>query len=197
AAALAETLARTCGRLSLLATSREPLGIAGEVVWRVPCLSVPEEQGSVGTQPLDASEAVRLFIDRARAARPNFAITNDNAPAVSAICSRLDGIPLAIELAAARARMMSAERIAEALADRFHLLSGSTRSAIPRQATLRASVDWSNQFRTNEGSLPPWLRCTPYPLPRSRWCRTERRFGRACAWCDRRPFVRPETGDAA
>ena len=150
AAALAETLARSCGRLAVLATSREPLGVAGEVVWRVPCLSVPlpvpEEQGPVGTEALDASEAARLFIDRARAARPNFAVTDDNAPAVAAICQRLDGIPLAIELAAARARMMSAEHIAEALADRFHLLAGGARSAIPRQATLRASVDWSYEL---------------------------------------------------
>jgi predicted ATPase/class 3 adenylate cyclase/DNA-binding CsgD family transcriptional regulator len=143
AAALAETLASRCGRLSLLATSREPLGVAGEVVWRVPSLSVPEEKGLVGTEPLDACEAARLFIERARAARPNFAITNENAPAVAAICQRLDGIPLAIELAAARARMMSVERVAEALADRFHLLSGPGRRSIPRQATLRASVDWS------------------------------------------------------
>ena len=150
AAALAETLARSCGRLAVLATSREPLGVAGEVVWRVPCLSVPlpvpEEQGPVGTEALDASEAARLFTDRARAARANFAVTDDNAPAVAAICQRLDGIPLAIELAAARARMMSAEHIAEALADRFHLLAGGARSAIPRQATLRASVDWSYEL---------------------------------------------------
>ena len=146
AATLAEALARRCGRLCLLATSRQPLGVAGEVVWRVPSLSLPEEQGLVGTGPLDASEAVRLFVDRARAARPNFTVTNDNSPAVAAICSRLDGIPLAIELAAARARMMSAERIADALADRFHLLAGGASRAIPRQATLRASVDWSYEL---------------------------------------------------
>ena len=81
-----------------------------------------------------------------RPARPNFTVTNDNSPAVAAICSRLDGIPLAIELAAARARMMSAERIADALADRFHLLAGGASRAIPRQATLRASVDWSYEL---------------------------------------------------
>jgi predicted ATPase/class 3 adenylate cyclase/DNA-binding CsgD family transcriptional regulator len=143
ASALAEVLVVSCGRLAVLATSRERLGVAGEVVWRVPCLSVPEERGPVDIQSLDASEAVRLFRARARAARPNFSITNDNALAVAAICQRLDGIPLAIELAAARARMMSAERIADALADRFHLLAGGDRTAVPRQATLRASVDWS------------------------------------------------------
>ena len=146
ASALVESLVGSCGRLAVLATSREQLGVRGEVVWRVPCLSVPEEQGAVDIQSLDASEAVRLFRDRARVARPNFAITDDNASAVAAICQRLDGIPLAIELAASRARMMSAERIAEGLADRFHLLSGPTRSAVPRQATLRASVDWSYEL---------------------------------------------------
>jgi predicted ATPase/class 3 adenylate cyclase/DNA-binding CsgD family transcriptional regulator len=142
AAALAEALVHGCGRLGLLATSREPLGVSGETVWRVPCLSVPQEQGPVDVGVLDASEAVRLFRDRARSARPNFSVTDDNAPAVAAICSRLDGIPLAIELAAARVRMMSVERVAEALADRFHVLAGG-RSAVPRHQTLRASVDWS------------------------------------------------------
>ena len=146
AAALAEALVLSCGRLGILATSREPLGIPGEVVWRVPCLSVPEEQGTSDIKSLDASDAVRLFTDRARAARPNFSITDDNAPAVAAICQRLDGIPLAIELAAARVRMMSVEHIADALADRFHLLSGAGRHAIRRLATLRASVDWSYEL---------------------------------------------------
>lgn len=146
ASALAEALARDCGQLAVLATSREPLGVAGEVVWRVPCLSLPPESAAVDIESLDACEAVRLFRDRARTARPNFAITNDNAPAVAAICQRLDGIPLAIELAAARARLMSVEQIAEALADRFHLLAGGARSALPRQQTLRASVDWSHEL---------------------------------------------------
>jgi predicted ATPase len=122
AAGLAEALVRHCGRLAVLATSREPLGVAGELVWRVPCLSLPEEQDPLAIESLDACEAVQLFIDRARAVRPNFAVTNDNAPTVAGICQRLDGIPLAIELAAARVRVMSVERIAKALADRFHLL---------------------------------------------------------------------------
>jgi predicted ATPase/DNA-binding CsgD family transcriptional regulator len=143
AATLADALVRHCGRLVLLATSRQPLGVPGEVVWRVPGLSLPAGQGPVGAQALHASEAAQLFSDRARAVRPNFAITDDNAPAVAAICSRLDGIPLAIELAAARVRMMSVERVAEALGDRFHLLAEGAGTAVPRQATLRASVDWS------------------------------------------------------
>jgi predicted ATPase/DNA-binding CsgD family transcriptional regulator len=141
ASALAGALVRGCGRLVLLATSRQPLGVAGEVVWRVPGLSVPGDAVDVGS--LDASEAARLFRDRARSARPGFAFTAANAPAVAAICDRLDGIPLAIELAAARVAMMSVERLAEALANRFHLLTGGMPGAVPRQATLRASVDWS------------------------------------------------------
>lgn len=142
AAALAEALLRHCGRLVLLATSRQPFGVPGEAIWRVAGLSVPEGGGGLGVEALAASEAARLFTDRARAVRPNFALTEDNAPAVAAICSRLDGIPLAIELAAARVRMMSVDRVAEALADRFHLLTGGV-TAIPRQTTLRASVEWS------------------------------------------------------
>jgi predicted ATPase/class 3 adenylate cyclase/DNA-binding CsgD family transcriptional regulator len=143
AAGLVAELLRGCGQLEVLATSREQLGIAGEVVWRVPSLTIPEEQLPLDIQSLGASEAVRLFIDRARAARPNFEVTNDNAPAVASICQHLDGIPLAIELAAARVRMMSTERITEALSDRFRLLAGGARGALPRQQTLKASVDWS------------------------------------------------------
>ena len=143
AATLAEALVRHCGGLVLLATSRQPLGVPGEVVWRVPGLSVPEGRDDLGMPALDASEAARLFSDRARAVRPNFAITEDNASAVAGICSRLDGIPLAIELAAARVRIMSVDRVAEGLADRFHLLAGGGGTALTRQATLRASVDWS------------------------------------------------------
>jgi len=140
ASALAEALVSACGRLAVLATSRQPLGVAGEVVWRVPSLSLPDV-GSCAA--LEASEAARLFRDRARSARPGFGFSVDNAPAVAAICRCLDGIPLAIELAAARVAMMSPETLAEALADRFHLLSGGRPGAVPRQATLWASVDWS------------------------------------------------------
>jgi predicted ATPase/class 3 adenylate cyclase/DNA-binding CsgD family transcriptional regulator len=141
ASALAVALVRTCGRLAVLATSRQPLGVAGEVVWRVPCLSVPE--GGVTLSSLRASEAARLFRDRAQAARPGFALSAGNASAVASICQRLDGIPLAVELAAARVSMMSVELLAEALADGFPLLGGGTSPAMPRHATLRASVDWS------------------------------------------------------
>jgi predicted ATPase/DNA-binding CsgD family transcriptional regulator len=121
--------------LTLLATSREPIGVAGEVTWRVPSLSV-------------ADEAVELFADRARLAQPSFTVTDDNAAVVSEICQRLDGMPLAIELAAARVRAMSLAEILDSLHDRFRLLTGGARTAVRRQQTLRASVDWSYALLT-------------------------------------------------
>ena len=121
--------------LTLLATSREPIGVAGEVGWRVPSLSL-------------ADEAVELFTDRARRARPDFAVTDDNAAAVAEICRRLDGMPLAIELAAARVRALSLAEIVDTLHDRFRLLTGGSRTAVRRQQTLRASVDWSHALLT-------------------------------------------------
>jgi predicted ATPase/class 3 adenylate cyclase len=117
--------------LTLLATSREPIGVAGEVSWRVPSLSL-------------ADEATELFVDRARRARPDFRITEDNMTTVAEICARLDGMPLAIELAAARVRALSLAEILDGLHDRFRLLTGGARTAVRRQQTLRASVDWSH-----------------------------------------------------
>ncbi len=128
------SLAR-CQRLMLLTTSREPIGVPGEVVWRVPSLSL-------------ADEAIDLFCDRARLARPDFRVTDDNAAAVAEICRRLDGMPLAIELAAARVRALSPAQIVESLHDRFRLLTGGGRTAVRRQQTLRASVDWSHALLT-------------------------------------------------
>jgi predicted ATPase/class 3 adenylate cyclase/DNA-binding CsgD family transcriptional regulator len=122
-------------RLTLLATSREAIGVAGEVSWRVPSLSL-------------ADEAIELFTDRARHARPDFTVTDGNAAAVGEICSRLDGVPLAIELAAARVRALSLAEILESLHDRFRLLTGGARTAVRRQQTLRASVDWSHTLLT-------------------------------------------------
>jgi predicted ATPase/class 3 adenylate cyclase/DNA-binding CsgD family transcriptional regulator len=123
-------------RLTLLATSRESIGVAGEVSWRVPSLSM-------------ADEAIELFTDRARHVRPDFAITDGNAAAaVAEICQRLDGLPLAIELAAARVRALSLAEILEGLLDRFRLLTGGARTAVRRQQTLRASVDWSHTLLT-------------------------------------------------
>jgi len=121
--------------LTVLATSREPIGVAGEVSWRVPSLSL-------------AHEAIELFVDRAHRARPDFVVEHDNAPAVGEICRRLDGIPLAIELAAARVRALSVAEILEGLHDRFRLLTGGARTAVLRQQTLRASVDWSHALLT-------------------------------------------------
>jgi predicted ATPase/class 3 adenylate cyclase/DNA-binding CsgD family transcriptional regulator len=121
--------------LTLLATSREPIGVGGEVSWRVPSLSL-------------ADEAVELFGDRARHARPDFALTESNAVAVGEICRRLDGVPLAIELAAARVRALSVVEILEGLHDRFRLLTRGARTALRRHQTLRASVDWSHALLT-------------------------------------------------
>ena len=121
--------------LTVLATSREAIGVAGELGWRVPSLSL-------------ADEAIELFADRARHARPDFTLTDDNAATVAEICARLDGLPLAIELAAARVRALSLAEIVESLHDRFRLLTGGARTAVRRQQTLRASVDWSHALLT-------------------------------------------------
>jgi predicted ATPase/DNA-binding CsgD family transcriptional regulator len=129
---------------SVLATSREPLGVPGEITWRVPSLRCPERERPVQIPSLSQYDAVVLFVERAHRARPSFAVNDANAPAIAEICHRLDGIPLAIELAAARCRQMSAERIATELDDRFRLLTGGARTVLPRQQTLAASVDWSH-----------------------------------------------------
>ena len=133
--ALVAALLGAAPRLTLLATSREPIGVAGELSWRVPSL------------PL-ADKAVELFVDRARRARPDFVATEDNAVTVTEICRRLDGVPLAIELAAARVRALSLTEILDSLHDRFRLLTGGARTAVRRQQTLRASVDWSHALLT-------------------------------------------------
>jgi predicted ATPase len=143
-AALAQALLHRCPGVQILATSRERLNVAGETTYRIPSLSSPDP--STLNSPLSALtqyEAVRLFIDRAIAVVPAFAVTNANAPAVAEVCHRLDGIPLAIELAAARVRVLSAEQIAARLDDRFRLLTGGSRASLPRQQTLRALIDWS------------------------------------------------------
>jgi predicted ATPase/class 3 adenylate cyclase/DNA-binding CsgD family transcriptional regulator len=149
-AAVAEAVLHAGPAVVVLATSRAPLGVAGETSWRVPSLSLPAERAHEPVEALAQSDAVRLFIERALKVRPNFAITNDNAPSVAGICHALDGIPLAIELAAARVRLMAVEEIAAALTDRFRLLTGGTRSALPRQQTLRASVDWSYELLSKD-----------------------------------------------
>jgi predicted ATPase/class 3 adenylate cyclase len=143
---LALALLHGCPDVTVVTTSREPLGVGGETTWRVPSLSLPPERAPEALQSLGHSDAVRLFVERAVKVRPNFAVTNDSAPYVAQICQDLDGIPLAIELAAARVRVLSVERIAAELSDRFHLLTGGARGALPRLQTLRASVDWSHEL---------------------------------------------------
>jgi non-specific serine/threonine protein kinase len=142
-AELATRLLQTCAGLQILATSREPLGIAGERVWRVPSLALPDPQQPVSIDRLRDSEAVQLFVARAQAARPAFALTAQNAGLVVQVCRRLDAMPLALELAAARISAISLEALAARLDARFRLLTGGSRTALPRQQTLRATLDWS------------------------------------------------------
>lgn len=142
--ALIELILCSCPAVTVLATSREPLRLPGEMTWQVPSLSLPAGDGPEPVASLSQYDAVRLFIDRARRARPSFHLDDDNGPAVAQICHRLGGIPLAVELAASWVRTLSPDRIARGLDDRFRLLTGGSRTAIPRQQTLRASVEWSH-----------------------------------------------------
>ena len=146
-AELADSLLRACPSLRILTTSREPLGIGGETVWRVPSLSVPSP---LGTSKLNLiqSEAGQLFLERANAALPGFDVTERNAQAMAHLCRRLDGIALALELAAAWVPLLSAEEIVERLDDTLRLLVGGSRVAPPRQQTLRATLDWSYRLVT-------------------------------------------------
>ncbi len=147
-AELAGTLLRSGPNVRILASSREPLRVPGETTYHVPPLGVPDAQAATTPEALGGFESVRLFVDRAMAVQPAFRVTAENAPAVAEICRRLDGIPLALELAAARVRMLSPDKIAARLNDRFHLLTGGSRTALPRQQTLRALIDWSYDLLT-------------------------------------------------
>jgi len=147
---LADAVLRACPNLRILATSREALGVTGETVWRVPSLPVPDPQQLPPLDRFKEYDAVRLFIDRAVASDPRFAVTISNAPAVAQVCHRLDGIPLALELAAARVRVLAVEQIATRLDDRFRLLTGGSRTAVLRQQTLRATMDWSFDLLSEE-----------------------------------------------
>jgi predicted ATPase/class 3 adenylate cyclase/DNA-binding CsgD family transcriptional regulator len=149
-AALTDAVLRNCPGVAVLATSREALGVEGEVTWKVPPLTLPAKGVPCPVESLGSYDAVRLFVDRAVKARPNFAVTNATAPVVAEICARLDGIPLAIELAAARARVLSPQQILTGLEDRFRLLTGGTRGSLPRQQTLEASVGWSHDLLTSD-----------------------------------------------
>jgi predicted ATPase/class 3 adenylate cyclase len=142
-AQLVESLLHACPQLRVLASSREGLGIGGEQTYPVPSLSLPDPQRLPALDELQEYEAVRLFAERAGLSQPRFAVTAANAPSVVQVCRRLDGIPLAIELAAARMKALPVEKIAERLDDCFRLLTGGSRTALPRQQTLRALIDWS------------------------------------------------------
>ena len=142
-AELAAAIVGACPRMRILATGREPLGAAGETTWRVPSLSLPAPD-ETNLERIMQSGAVQLFVARATAAQANFAVDATTAPLVQRICTRLDGIPLALELAAARVRVLSLERLADGLDDRFRLLTGGARTVLARQRTLLASVEWSH-----------------------------------------------------
>ncbi len=140
-AELADTLLRRCGALRVVVTSREALGVTGETAWLIPPLTLPATGAGCET-----SEAVQLFVERARAVLPSFALTSENRDAVAQICRRLDGLPLAVELAAARLRVLTPEQITDRLDDRFRLLKTGNRAALPRHQTLRAVIDWSYEL---------------------------------------------------
>jgi predicted ATPase len=142
-ARLAEALLGRCPNLTVLATSREPLRIPGEVTWRVPSLSLPRLIPGAPAEESLAAESMRLFATRAAQAAPGFKLDGDNADAVACLCHRLDGMPLAIELAAARVSVLTPAQIIERLDDSLDLLSGGARTAMTRQQTLRATLDWS------------------------------------------------------
>jgi non-specific serine/threonine protein kinase len=149
-ARLAEALLRGCPRLRILATSREALGIGGEHTWPVPPLVLPlSESGEPITRAMAAqSEAIRLFVERTQAVRPSFELRDDNVAAIARICRQLDGLPLAIELAAARARVLDPEQIAKRLDDVFGLLSSGSRTTPQRHRTLRSTIEWSHDLLT-------------------------------------------------
>ncbi len=149
AARTAEQLVRSCEGLTIIATSREPLRV-GEAVFRMPTLPYPPAGAAPNADEASEFAAVELFLQGARAASPSFTLTDGNAPAIASICRQLDGVPLAIELAAAMAAAFSVEHIAGNLRERFRLLRGGSRNALPRQQTLRALVDWSFDLLTDQ-----------------------------------------------
>lgn len=145
-AELAALILRSSPGPTLLATSREPLAIAGESIWRIPPLKLPDLSGQPELETTQVSEAVELFVDRAEDVQPGFRLNEDNALAIAQICHRLDGMPLALELAAARVAILSPNQILDRLEHRFELLVGGSRTALPRQQTLRATVEWSHDL---------------------------------------------------
>jgi len=139
----AEMVLSKCALLKIIATSREALNCSGECAYRLPSMSLPDKSVNNSPEKLSQYESVRLFIERALLVNSNFRVNNNNAPALAEICSRLDGIPLAIELAAARIKVLPLDKLNERLDDRFKLLTGGKRTSLPRQQTLKALIDWS------------------------------------------------------
>jgi hypothetical protein len=171
---LAGALLYASPNLRILATSREPLGVAGETVLLVPPLSLPDPGHPPAPEELERYEAVRLFVERAGSATPTFELTERNASTVALLCRNLDGIPLAIELAAARTKVLSVAQISSRLADNFWLLKGASRTADPRQQTLAATLEWSHELLGKpSGPSSAACRFSPVDLP---W---ERRRGSA------------------
>jgi predicted ATPase/DNA-binding CsgD family transcriptional regulator/class 3 adenylate cyclase len=150
AAEVADAILRRCPEVTVLATSRAPLGLPSEVTWHVPSLSLPKRPQADGLADLAQSDAVRLFVARAVTVRPDLPLTDESAAALMTVCSRLDGVPLAIELAAARVRLLSVEQIAAGLSDRFRLLTDGSQARPSRHRTLRASVDWSHDLLSGQ-----------------------------------------------
>ncbi len=145
---LAEAVMRACSTVRIIVTSREALGVPGEAILPIASLATPDAGPVVRARDLDEVDACRLFVERARAVEPTFAVSDQNARSVAQLCRRLDGMPLAIELAAARVRTLPVEQIAARLDDRFRLLTGGSRTALARHQTLRATIDWSYDLLT-------------------------------------------------
>jgi predicted ATPase len=152
-AQLVDTMLRASEQLVILVTTRERLGIAGELTYRVPSLAVPDTTQEVSPEGIAACESVQLFVERARLQRPHFGLSRGNAIPVAAICKRLDGIPLAIELAAARVRSMSVQEVSQRLDQRFSLLAGGSHTAVPRHRRLRSLIDWSYDLLSGSEKL--------------------------------------------
>jgi len=152
-AGFVETILQTCPRVRALCTSREPLKVRGEIAWRVPSLQVPDPNRQLSLEELSTCEAIVLFCERAKMSAASFALTERTASAVIDICQHLDGIPLGIELATAKLNVLSVDQIAERLGDRFQLLTGGSRTVLPRQQTLQATIDWSHDLLDERGRV--------------------------------------------
>ena len=143
---MTEALLVRCARLTILVTSRERLGITGELAYAVPSLSIPDDVPNPTAESVAAHESARLFIDRARLQQPDFTLTDENAAALASICRRLDGIALALELAVPRLRVLTLEQLRDRLDHRFQLLTEGSRTALPRHRTLQSLIDWSHDM---------------------------------------------------